>query len=577
MEETIEKSKINHQQQGRIDLENWLNVIQKNIYTNDEDFIHLIKYHFKDTFPQLHENLTAFGDEVITKLEPLVAENNLAENLPKIKPFDSLGNRIDKIEHHPSYIAAGNIIYQTKLLEKLAKPGGVTECLAFLFLSSQTGEAGHNCPIACSAGIIRVLRQLADIENKDFYLKKLTTPSFIGNYTGAQFLTEIQGGSDVGLNAVYAKPHDQDKKIWRIYGEKWFCSNANADLMFVMARFNADVKGTKGLALFLVPAKWEEHKNHYIIHRLKDKLGTRSMATAEIEFQGAYAWPVGPLESSFYTAMDHVLHTSRLFNSVCVLAMARRAYAIAHAYAKHRIAFGRPIIKYPLVQENLAEIKVENTAMLAAIFATARLQDDFDLCKYQDNNQQIKLLLRVLVNLQKYFTAKKSVEHIHHALDVLAGNGTIETFSPIPRLLRDCIICENWEGTHNVIYAQILKDINKYAVDNIYLDFLHKEISQLEAASEYRPQIISSIKQLADHFAQFKQLSEEMQTLKIRGLADHMATLYCAVMLLKEAEHQLAEGNTAKMQCYRYFHDRYVMRNLKLNQDYLNFLNDVIK
>lgn len=578
-EKTIEKNKISYQQLGRMALETWSAEIQKNIYTNDADLMHLIKFHFKNNFKDVNKALTLFGEEVIKKLEPLVQENNLSDNLPKLKAYDSLGNRVDDIVHHPSYIAAGNIIYQSKLLEKMSKPGGVSECLAFLFLSSQTGEAGHNCPVACSAGIIRVLQQLPDIPNKDFYLKKLLAPSFSENFTGAQFLTEIQGGSDVGLNAVYAKPNDKEQKVWRIYGDKWFCSNANADLLFVTARYNPDIPGTKGLALFLVPAKWQEKKNEYIIHRLKDKLGTRSMATGEIEFQGAYAWPVGSIKDGFHLAMDNVLHTSRLFNSVCVLAMARRAYIIAKAYAQNRIAFGQPILQYPLIKENLAEIKAENAAMLAGVFATARMQDEYDLSQKKSPND--KLLLRLFVNLQKYYTAQKSVQHIHHALDVLAGNGTIETFSSIPRLLRDCIICENWEGTHNVIRAQIHKDIAKYKIDEIYLDYLQTEMEQLKdaSASEYVPDIESAFKHLRDDFAQFKQLSLDLQSLHIKEIVDHMASLYCAMMLLKEALNQLnVDSSNSKMQCYRYFHGKYVVKDkdLKRDQAYLKLINDTV-
>lgn len=579
MEEIIDREgKETSQQIGRNALYQWRDQIKKNIYREDSDFKHLIKFHFQKNFAELDRKLADFGEVVAVELEPLVAENNQHDHLPKLKSYDALGNRIDEVVHHPSYIEAGNIIYRSQLLEKLSKPGGTTECLTFLFLSSQTGEAGHNCPIACSAGIIRVLQNLPAIPNQEFYLQKLITHSFTDNFTGAQFLTEIQGGSDVGLNSVYAKPHDAKQTVWRIYGEKWFCSNANADLMFVTARYNPEISGTKGLALFLVPAQWQEQKNQYIIHRLKDKLGTRSMATGEIEFQGAYAYPVGSIETGFHIAMDHVLHTSRLFNSVCVLAMARRAYAIAKAYAEHRVAFGHPTIHYPLVKENLARIKAENSAMLAAIFATARMQDANDLTKGDKSKQ---LLLRLLVNMQKYFTAKNSVQHIHHALDTLAGNGTIETFSPIPRLLRDCIICENWEGTHNVIHAQILKDIAKYEVDKIYLNYLQSEIQQLPAHSgEVSDQVsllTESLKYLENEFSELRRLDKEIQSLRISEIVDHMAILYCAIMLLKEAQHQVEkEMKHSKMFCYRYFYDLHFKKKISRDQQYLNLINEVM-
>ena len=135
------------------------------------------------------------------------------------------------------------------------------------------------------------------------------------------------------------------------------------------------------MALFLIPALWGNKKNHYQIRRLKDKIGTKTMATGEIDFNGAYAVQVGELETSFHLVMDNVLHLSRIFNAFCVLGMARRAYYVANAYAKRRVAFGHPIIDYPLVQENLAQIKAENTALLAGVYAMVKLQDEYDSCK----------------------------------------------------------------------------------------------------------------------------------------------------------------------------------------------------
>lgn len=551
----------------------WQEAIQQNIYAIDADFQHTIQLHFANQYKKIDEELNAFGQLVATELEPLVQENNLSQNLPRLDAYDAIGNRIDHVHHHPSYIAAGDIIYGSHLLEKMAEPGGLMACLSFLFLSAQTGEAGHNCPIACSAGIIRVLQKLNEFPNKAHYLEKLTAPAFTNNFTGAQFLTEIQGGSDVGLNAVQAEK-DADGN-WRIYGEKWFCSNANANLIFLTARYDQTKLGTKGLALFLIPAEWNNQKNLYKIRRLKDKIGTRSMATGEIDFNGAYAIAVGDFETSFYLVMDNVLHLSRLFNSYCVLGMARRAYFVAHAYAQHRVAFSNAIINYPLVQENLAKIKAENTAMLAGIYATAHLQDKVDI---SETNQEKKLLLRLLVNMLKYLTALWSVEHIHHSLDVLAGNGTIETFSPIPRLLRDCIVCENWEGTHNLLRTQIHKDILKYSIDQLYLAYMSDELMQLKQYSQHTHGIKQKLDLLANELVAFRQLGQAQQALKIKYIVDQMAILFCGLNLLIEAlDQQKNNDNSSKLDCFYYFSLLHV-DDQKINHDadYLELLTRII-
>ena len=567
---------VNTQALGRAALIAWEKESQRNIYSSDPDFKHTIAFGFeKETYPQLNAELTLYGEAVAMHLEPLVAENNLDRNLPYIKRCDALGNQIDEIIHHPSYVDAGNIIYGSGLLAKLSQPGQLSECLALLFLSSQTGEAGHHCPIACSAGIIRVLNHIEEAPHREYFLKKLMTPSFANNYTGAQFLTEIQGGSDVGQNRVRAT--HKEKNVWRIKGEKWFCSNANAELMLVMARYSDDLIGTKGLSLFMVPARWEGKKNHYHIRRLKNKLGTRTLATGEIEFEGAYAWSLGNLEQGFHLAMNLVLHTSRLFNSVCVIGMARRAYHLAYEYAKARIAFGQPILNFMPVSENLAMIKSENSALIAMTFAVAHLQDQYDIGVRENANdhQSEALLLRTLVNLLKYFTAKRSVDNIHHALDVLAGNGTIEDFSPLPRLLRDCIICENWEGTHNVIGAQILKDMKKYSVHELILNHLRSMLKAIPVGTiqaEFN-QVIDRLTQATERFLTN---DSALQALNILAMIDEFAYVYSALCLYLEAHDQTKQGIYSKHYCFQYYFNRHVKKAQQQDAAYLALIKNIV-
>ena len=566
MEETQSANKI-----GRDALAAWQKAIHSNVYRSDADFIHSIQFCFAEQSSQIHAELTHFGELIATQLEPLVAENHLADNLPRIEAYNGIGQSIEKIIHHPSYQQAGDIIYGSRLLSHLTNPGGLRHCLSLFFLSSQAGEAGHNCPIACSAGILRVLQKVGDFPNKSHFIEKLIAPSYQDNFTGAQFLTEVQGGSDVGLNATYAQ---QENSQWRIYGEKWFCSNANAELIFVTARFDNNTPGTRGLGLFLIPARWNNHRNHYTFRRLKDKLGTRTLATAEVDFHGAYAYPMG-LEDGFRLMMENVLHISRLFNSFCVLGMARRAYGIARAYAHYRTAFSESIIHYPAVKETLASIKAENNAMLAGLFATADLQDQYDRSNAHDD--KMSLLLRLLVNIQKYLTAKWSVQHTHHALDILAGNGTIETFSAIPRLLRDCIICENWEGTHNVLHLQVLKDLHKYAIDKLYFNYLYEQIARLDQQSPYTEMINKAIQDFEKELADFRQLDNQLQLLRIHLIIDRMTILFCLLHLLFEALDQLKTQNSAsKLDCLQLCWIKHVNNNPVIyNQDYLALITRI--
>ncbi|CDZ80161.1 Putative acyl-CoA dehydrogenase AidB [Candidatus Rubidus massiliensis] len=548
-------------------LQDWQNSLKDNPYLNDQDFTHSISLYFPD-HRELQESLKIFGENIVNEAEPLVIENNLPNNLPRLESYDGIGNKKEQIIHHPTYEKSGNIIYSSGLLSKMKQAGRLLEALTFLFLSGQLGEAGHNCPMACSAGIIRVLQKVSDFPEREKLIEKLVEPSFSTNYTGAQFLTEVQGGSDVGANAVEARFVDG---VWKIYGEKWFCSNANAELFLITARYNKEKNGTKGLGLFLIQSKRKNGSaNHFHIRRLKDKIGTRSMASAEIDFLGAEALPVGALEEGFSLVMENVLHISRLFNTFCVLGMARRAYTIAKSYANYRFAFGNPIINYPLVQENLAIIKAENNALLASIFATTHLQDVCDMEQTKDPNK--KLLLRLLANLNKYFSAFWSVQHIHHALDVLAGNGAIETFSIIPRLLRDCIVCENWEGTHNVLRMQILRDIHKYQVDQIFITHLNQIVST-ELQSHSKVSIIQQqLLKLQKHLDSFKKEDPILQSLKIKSLVDEMASLYAATHLLIESKTSLS-----KEYCFDLFTQHHLKpQPILINKEYVELLKNIL-
>jgi hypothetical protein len=215
------------------------------------------------------------------------------------------------------------------------------------------------------------------------------------------------------------------------------------------------------------------------------------------------------------------------------------------------VAFGKPIFHYPLVKDNLARIKAENTAALASIFATTNFQDKYDLGLIA--NKESKLLLRLLANINKYISALWTVEHIHHALDVLAGNGAIESFSPLPRLFRDSIVCENWEGTHNTLRMQILRDIHKYEIDKIFFDHIKTELHSID--DNERKAILLSYINYSEQLCQSLRKSEnEIQALQIKNIVQQFSLLYLGVCLLKEAVHQQQfTSNSSKLACFDYF------------------------
>lgn len=314
--------------------------------------------------------------------------------------------------------------------------------------------------------------------------------------------------------------------------------------------------------------------NHYYLRRLKQKIGTRTMATAEINFEGALAYPMGDVAEGIHLVMENVLHLSRIFNSFSVLGMSRRAYQIACYYAKNRRAFNHPIIEYPLVKESLAKIKSENLAMLASVFHMARCQDELDALPEPQQTKSQQLLLRTLANINKYFTAKRSVDNIHHCLDLLAGNGTIENFSSLPRLLRDCIVCENWEGTHFTLWMQTLRDMHKFAIDELFIAHLQQLLEQVQDINPHKALFFEKINELDTTIKTMKSANHEEQSLHIKTIIEHMASLLAALCLAIEIQ-QGQSPETKQAGLTLFIHD-HIASCLLQHDDYMKILNKII-
>lgn len=448
---------------GRQHLLDWADAQPNNAYTADTHFKNVLS-HYAPSPGKIEEDLIPFGEHVVGVVDELVRENNLFENNPRLNRYTGLGERIEEIAHHPTYHETGKYIYGSGVMAAYADHPNSIGVLSRMYISSYNGEAGHNCPLACTAGVIRVLQEIATDDIREKFLPRFLDRNYDNRFSGAQFLTEVQGGSDVGANAVRAVA--QDDGSWKIYGEKWFCSNVDADVFLMTARPEGGETGTSGLGLFLVARQKEDGTvNDFEIRRLKDKLGTRSMASGEFDFVGATGYHMGDLGDGFKHMLNLVINTSRIFNAVSVCGSSRRAYVTAQTYAQHRQAFGQKIGNYPLVQETLANTKAELDGMLSSSFYTVAMQDKID--RGEASDQEIGFQ-RFAVNLNKMETAKSNRWCIVNGIEILGGNGAIETFSVLPRLLRDAIVCENWEGTHNTLIMQLYRDSGRR---HIHKDF----------------------------------------------------------------------------------------------------------
>ncbi|MCP4227674.1 MAG: acyl-CoA dehydrogenase, partial [Actinomycetia bacterium] len=314
-------------------------------------------------------------------------------------------------------------------------------------------------------------------------------PSFSNGWTSSQFLTEVQGGSDVGANDTQA--WQADDGTWRIRGEKWFCSNANANIQIITARFDNERNGTRGLAMFLVPALLADGtRNHFTLRRLKEKFGTRSLASAEIDYHDAHATPLGPLDDSFQSLMTLVIHHSRIAMLMVMGGMLGRAYQLARSYADTRHAFGKAIVDYPLVQDNLAQVKTDLLAGTASSFAVATFQDNIDTGR--ELRAEHHAFCRLMANVNKAVWCPRIVSRIQDAAETLAGNGVIEQTSAMPRLIRDAMTMEKWEGSPNTMRMQVLRDIERLGYDRMFLTTITELSKEIDASRPERAALDSA-------------------------------------------------------------------------------------
>ncbi len=542
---------------GRSLLANWLADQPENFFARDLNLQRALEYYWgADRYRRHVPGLNAFGAELATKVDRFAAEANEQQNLPRAERYDAHGERIEEILSHPSHHAAGRIIYGSGMMSVYEQPGQNLLSLAMFYLSAQNGEAGHNCAVACTAGLIKVLQAVGDRKLRQKYLPKLLDPDYDRQYRGAQFLTEVQGGSDVGANDLRAAPLDRTAGTWLLNGEKWFCSNVSADLALVTARVPGQGEGTRGLGLFLLPRRLDGGAlNGVYIRRLKDKSGTRSLATAELTLQDALAFQVGPTENGFKNVMLYVINTSRIYNAVAVSGSARRAYVTARTFAQHRSAFGRTIIHFPLVQDQLANMRATSAAMLSGTLLILRTMDEIEKEKGDENAANF---LRLAINLNKYRSALLAHDVIVQAIEMLGGNGTIEDFSILPRLLRDNIVYENWEGTHNVLLAQAQRDIRRYGFDQAFMMAI-SQLFQGLSDQEMQQAGLDQVEQIKSELGEVLAMDELTAAIYFRPLMNRLTDLYYAAALAAEADWAMREKqDRTKSRLARLFFERKV-------------------
>jgi alkylation response protein AidB-like acyl-CoA dehydrogenase len=317
-------------------------------------------------------------------------------------------------------------------------PAVAKYALQYLFVQA---EFGLMCPISVTDTSIHLIRKFASAELREYLLPKMLSGDLATMWKGTQFMTERAGGSDVGAIETVARCEDG---VWRLSGDKWFCSHADADVALLLARPQGAPAGTRGLALFALPRRLKDgRRNAYRIVRLKDKLGTRSMASGEILLEGAEAYLVGDAGSGLKQMMEQV-NLSRLSHGVRAAAMMRRCVNEAMVCARSRVAFGKAIIQYPLLRRQLLKIAVPTEQSLSMFLFTASAMD-----RANAGSKEAESLLRILTPLLKFRACRDNIPVATGAMEVRGGNGYIEEWVHA-RLIRDAHVGVLWEGTSNI-------------------------------------------------------------------------------------------------------------------------------
>jgi alkylation response protein AidB-like acyl-CoA dehydrogenase len=357
---------------------------------------------------------------------------------PWLKMFDVFGKRVDEIEYIPDYWRLLRHGYQAGIVWRIFEAQSLIPSYLLGYITSFY-DMGLNCPYTVSVSTAVPLDKYGD----DALKARFLTPMLRRDdsvWQGATWMTEIKGGSDLGATVETTARLDGER--WLLTGDKYFCSNAHAEVAVVAAHVDSAPSGVRGLGLFVVPRYRDDGSLNFNIRRLKDKIATRSVPTGEIELRNSEGYLLGRPEWGIYLILE-VLNLSRVSNALGSVAVAQRAYAEALHFASGRVAFGKPIIEHPLLKRQFTERAEQLRRSFALAWESLRLieavrhehppySDAFHLC-------------RLVIHLAKYQTAELAVQMAKWAMEVHGGMGTLAEFG-VERLLREAMIADIWEG-----------------------------------------------------------------------------------------------------------------------------------
>lgn len=465
-----------------------------NLFTSDTTLQALLPLYLSDALrKQLHARLQTLGALAGGRLNALAESAD--KNPPQLKMRSRTGSDRQSIIKHPAYSEMEQLAFgdfaMAALSHRADLPGWPGPCpplvkYLFTYLFVQA-EFGLMCPVSMTDSLARTLKKFGSPMLTQRYLPRLTSLDAATRLQGAMFMTEQDAGSDIAATTALAVPA-QDHYL--LYGEKWFCSNPDAGLAMVLARIEGAPGGIKGVSLFLLPRTLEGGAaNAYRILRLKDKLGTRSMASGEIRLEGAQAWLVGEAGRGFVQMAD-MINNSRLSNGVRSAGLMQRAVSEAFYIARQRRAFGKTLIEQPLMRRQLLKILLPCEQARSMVLQSAEI-----LRRADGGDKQAYALLRILTPLIKFRACRDARKITADAMEVRGGCGYIEEWGD-PRLFRDAQLGSIWEGTSNIVALDVRRAILREQSLEALAPWLAHYLSEAKLGSELQQQFAAAQEQV---------------------------------------------------------------------------------
>jgi len=408
----------------------------------------------EDARREATEQLGTLGDLAAGKLYDLMLEDRLNE--PTLVQWDAWGQRVDRVEVTRLWQEARRLAAELGLIATpyerrhgaLSRPLQAT--LIYLFHPSTDV---YTCPLAMTDGAAKTLVVHKNQPLVERAVTRLTSRDPAVAWTSGQWMTERAGGSDVGLSETEARPTEDGR--YRLHGTKWFTSAATSEMALTLARAPGAPGGGRGLSLFYLETRDAAGAyNGILVNRLKDKLGTRKVPTAELTLDGTLAVPVAGMGEGVRNIAP-MLNVTRLWNSVCAIATMRRGLSLARDFARRRFAFGSVLTERPLHMETLAGLQAEFEAAFHLVLLTAELLGREEAGTATEDEGR---LLRLVTPLSKLTTARQAVAVTSEILEAFGGAGYVED-TGLPMLLRDAQVLSIWEGTTNVLALDALRAV----------------------------------------------------------------------------------------------------------------------